>query len=276
MILNGIWGESPFPYLQDCEWELVECAKCNQIFHKRLLTPEWEDRRFAKWMTKEAIERFEEQRGGRTPHAQFHRARGYVDHLLCLEKMTRGLRNGEALRILDFGCGWGQSVAVAGLFGCEAYGIDRHNARRDSSRGLGTVYASLEEYRANVARPVHVATMFEVLEHLPAPAEVLRELQDLIVPSGLLVLEVPDASGVRQIRTDRDLVVDGIDHLNAFTPATLTGIAERAGFVRIRPSTAHVTADFFRVAKREFRRLVRRFQGPTTRGVFRRVDDRPR
>jgi len=272
LLLDGIWGESPYPYLKDCEWELVQCHRCDQIFHKHLLTPEWDELRVSRWMTKEAIDRFEEERGIRTPTAAFDRARSEVDHVLRLEKMTRQMRNGAALRLLDFGCGWGHFVAIAGLFGFEAHGIDRHNARRDASRGIGTVFENLEEYRANVSQPVHAATLFQVLEHLPAPAEILRALHELIAPNGLLVVEVPDASGFRQLRNPQDLdICDGIDHVNAFTPTSLTAIVERAGFVRSRPVTAHVTADFSRVAKREMRRLVARFQGPTTHGIFRRI-----
>ncbi len=272
LLLNGIWGESPFPHLEGCTWELVECKKCGQVFHKRVMTNEWEDRRFSHWMTREAIDRFEIDRGAREPNVIFDRARGEVDMILCLERMTRATRGRAALRLLDFGCGWGRFVALSALFGFEAYGIDRHEARRGAGGSIGSVLADLQEYRDNISRPLHVATMFQVLEHLHDPMHVLRALHDLIVPNGLLVLEVPNGSGLRQLQSARDLeVCDGIDHINAFSPTSLVGIARRAGFVPVQRVTAHVTADFLRVVKREARRLLARFRKRTTNVIFTRV-----
>jgi 2-polyprenyl-3-methyl-5-hydroxy-6-metoxy-1,4-benzoquinol methylase len=257
--------------LEHCEWELVECRDCAQVFHKRLLKEEWEERRFSEWMTEDAMRRYEAEHGTNVPDAVFQRSRRDVDRLLCLEKMTRALRNGDALRILDFGCGWGRFISFGTLFGFDAHGIDRSSARLGRTKSPGRVFPSLQSYCAEVEQPPHAVTLIQVLEHLREPSEVLRAIHALLVASGFLVLEVPNCEGIRQIRTHDDLIIDGIDHINAFTPATLAGIARNAGFVPIKPPTAHVTADFLRVAKREARRLVRLIQRPNTEQFFRRV-----
>lgn len=271
MIVSSPWGESPLPHLQRCEWELVECGDCSQVFHKRVLNDEWEQHRFSRWMTEDAIRRFEAANGSQKPEMLFGSSCVDIGKLLCLEKMTRALRKGEALRILDFGCGWGQFIALASLLGFEAYGIDRSVARLDGSKSRNRVFASWEAYRAEVETLPHVVTLFEVLEHLRSPIEILHMIHSQIVPFGLLVLEVPNCEGIRQIRTPEDLKVDGIDHINAFTPATLIGIARRAGFEPVTPPIAQVTADFRRLLKREARRLLKRFLRPTTQCYFRRT-----
>jgi hypothetical protein len=78
-------------------------------------------------------------------------------------------------------------------------------------------------------------------------------------------LEVPNCSGIERIKTPEAYrAVDGIDHINAFSPATLRAFAARAGFAPVRAPVAHVTTDPARVVKREIKRAVRRFLRPTT------------
>jgi hypothetical protein len=129
LILESPWGTSPFPHLRNCEWVFVECEDCHQIFHQRTLTEQWDERRFREWMTDDAIARFEEAAGMRSVGTKFNNARADVEHLLKLDSLTHELRNGEPMRILDFGCGWGRFIGIAQLFGCQAAGIDRHSAR---------------------------------------------------------------------------------------------------------------------------------------------------
>ena len=271
MLLESEWGTSPFPYLEHCEWVLVRCEDCKQVFQQRVLSEEWDERRFREWMTDDAIARYEEAHGLRTPDARFEKARGHVEDLLKLEKTTRELRGGEALRVLDFGCGWGGFIGIARQFGCEASGLDRHTARREGAAGQAPIYASLDDFKASNPKPLHALTLFQVLEHLYSPMPILKLIHDLLSPGAVLLLEVPDGSSVTRIRTEADLaVIDGIDHLNAFSPETLTGIAKRAGFSLLNPGVAHVTTDLRSVAKREVRRMVDRLRKPTTQQYFRR------
>lgn len=53
------WGESPVPYLKNAEWILVQCFSCGQVFHKRVLTDAWNEKRFSTWMSAEAIREYE-------------------------------------------------------------------------------------------------------------------------------------------------------------------------------------------------------------------------
>ena len=272
-ILASAWGEAPLPYLAECEWQLVRCSNCAQVFHKRVLTPEWDQIRFERWMTKEAIEQFENENDVNTPAAVFGRAQREVGWVLALEKMTRPLRRNEAARWLDFGCGWGRTVEFASLFGFEAFGIDRSGARREQASGVGRVFESVEEFSVEQSQPVHAISLFQVLEHLHAPLECLRTLRKLLVPGGFLVLEVPDGTGFQGITNEKTLVIaDGLDHVNAFDPDTLAGIAQHAGFERVRRvATAQVTADAARVIKREVNRLTQGFRRKNTHQVFRRT-----
>jgi SAM-dependent methyltransferase len=272
MLRDSPWGQSPLPFLHDGAWELVACRDCGTAFHRKVLTESWDNRRFAEWMTEEAIAAFEARHGGHSPAHRLDGARHDIDRLLCIEKLTRPVRGAEPLRLLDFGCGWGRFVAFAELFGFDAHGIDRSSARRARSLSPDRIFPSLDDYRAQVGKPAHAATLFEVLEHLYDPAAVVRAVHAELVPGGILVAEVPNCAKLRRLRTPADLALaDGLDHINAFSPRSLQGLVERAGFERVRPPTAQLSADWARVVKREIRRVVDRFRPPGTQQFFRRA-----
>ncbi len=248
------WGENPLPYLSGQRWEYVQCDACEQAFHKHILTPDWNDRRFARWMTQEAIAAYE-----RTMHSTervFEHAVQHVRHVLRLERLTRALRNGGPVRLLDFGCGYGAFLAHCRQFGFEAVGVDRSAARRENNF-VNVIYTDLDAVQAAGLNQFHAITLFEVLEHLDDPRAVLEALRTRLLPNGILVLETPDCSGVTTIGNRDDyLKIHPLDHINGFTPESLQRFAERMGFKRIRRPAAHVTTSLARVARSEFKHAV--------------------
>jgi len=246
---NDPWGESPVPFLEGLRWQYVKCGDCDLAFHQKILSPVWNARNFERWMTAEAMAEF-----GKTHISQqdrFDRAAHFVKHALQLEYLTRNLRGGNRLRVLDFGCGNGDFIEMCSLFGFEALGVDRSAARRGSNRSI--VFESIDE----VKEPVHVITLFEVLEHLEEPKAILESLAALLVAGGLLVLETPDCTGVTSIESPNDYAkIHPLQHINGFTPATMRAFAERLGFRTVAKPVSHVTCDRKRVAKDEVKRVL--------------------
>ncbi|MCU0866362.1 MAG: class I SAM-dependent methyltransferase [Planctomycetes bacterium] len=259
------WGEHPAPFLRGKRWCYVACQECGLAFHRHVLAPAWNERRFSRWMSQEAIEAFEKPM--RTPAHLFARAADHTAHVLRIELLTRGPRGSSAPRVLDFGCGYGGFLATCSQFGFEAHGVDRSAAKREHNL-VATVHADLAEV-AGVA-PFHALTLFEVLEHLDDPRGVMLQLRDLLGPGGILVLETPDCSGVRDIVTRSDyLKIHPLDHINGFTPSTLERFATALGFERVHKPVALVTGEprlaFRQMAKRVLRPLLR----ATTQQYFR-------
>jgi len=262
------WGESPVPYLQEATWVLVRCSDCQQMFHKRILNAEWNERRFTKWMSADAIKEFEDRRGISSISYKFNRARGYIEHILRIEQLIRSVSSGQSIRLLDFGCGFGRFVDMCERFGFDAVGVDRATPRIEGA--VAKIYASLEDV-STVAR-FHAITLFEVLEHLDEPAIILKQLGERLMSGGLLILETPDCEGVTGIKTRRDYdLVHPLEHINAFTHETLISIAERQGFRLIKKrAPAYVTAERIRVLKREAKHLLGR-DGNSTQLYFRKT-----
>jgi 2-polyprenyl-3-methyl-5-hydroxy-6-metoxy-1,4-benzoquinol methylase len=187
--------------------------------------------------------------------------------------LTKNLRNSEAVRVLDFGCGYGESLAMCSFYGFDACGVDRSSARRDHS-GYSYIFAELDDLKASLigSKKFHAVTLFEVLEHLDDPLIALESLDEFMAIGGILVLETPDCSGVTNIVTRTDyLKIHPLDHINGFTPQTLKAMAERLGFAQIRAPEVHVTGDPLRVAKTEIRRAIGGLRKLTTQQYFRKL-----
>lgn len=243
-LLADPWGENPVPFLAGQPWAYVQCD-CGQRFHKYVLTPEWNDINFSRWMSADSIAEFERQHGCE----KFDRAAGYVKHILQLASLI----DARPLRVLDFGCGNGEFLNMCRQFGLEATGVDRSTARRDKA---GDVFADISELGKST---FHAITLFEVLEHLEDPAAILKTLHKHMLPGGVLILETPDCTGVQGIGSRHDYdAIQPLQHINGFTPATLRSIAERCGFKAIAKPVSHVTASPAKVAKTEVRRFLRK------------------
>jgi SAM-dependent methyltransferase len=242
------WGENPLPVLESKNWSLVECCACGQRFHREILSPDWNQIRFSRWMTEDSIRQFE------TDHRADYAVR-YVQHVLRLK--DHGVK-----RVLDFGCGFGQFVQMCRLFSIEALGVDPYHAQR--SAGGNQIYAELND----VPGSFDAITMFEVLEHLEDPLAVLKALRRRLNASGLMIVEVPDTSGVNRISSrDEYYKIHPLDHVNAFTPASLDAIMDQVGFERIAKRPAYVTTSPKQLAKDALRPIFKRHA--TTQAYFR-------
>jgi 2-polyprenyl-3-methyl-5-hydroxy-6-metoxy-1,4-benzoquinol methylase len=85
------------------------------------------------------------------------------------------------------------------------------------------------------AGSVDVVTMMHVIEHVPDPSAVFREVHQVLKPGGLFVLETPryDTLMFKVLgRRERSLSCDG--HIYFFTSKTLAEMARRNGFEVLR------------------------------------------
>lgn len=242
--------------------------RSGQKFHRDVLNDEWQDIHYNRWITSEAIEQFYEQQGSTRFARLFEVGKHAVERMLIIEKLTRGIRGDEPVRLLDFGCGEGAFLAICANSGFESIGVEISAAREEKQQI--EYFSNLEQVAEKYElASFHSITLFEVLEHLNRPLEVLRDLSRFAMKGCILILETPDCEGVTDIRSRRDFDLIGpLGHINAFTAASQERIAKEAGFTRISPGVAQCTADFQRVYKREARRFLQPFLKRTTRQYF--------
>jgi len=140
-------------------------------------------------------------------------------------------RDGQPVRYLDVGCSTGFVVEAACARLWNATGIDLNPSAIafGRSRGLDLRTVALED--AGFAPGTFDAvSLFDVLEHLLAPARTLSTCIDLLAPGGILFLYVPNYdSASRLLMGAAAHFIWPTHHLNYYTPATMRDLMARNG-----------------------------------------------
>jgi 2-polyprenyl-3-methyl-5-hydroxy-6-metoxy-1,4-benzoquinol methylase len=105
-----------------------------------------------------------------------------------------GVRRG---RVIDVGCGTGEFVAQMAKRGWTAYGVEPHpGARRLATtcvqRFPHATVLDVPAFRALTAERFDVATLWQVIEHVHDPSDVVARLGRLLAPNGALVIACPN------------------------------------------------------------------------------------
>jgi SAM-dependent methyltransferase len=135
-------------------------------------------------------------------------------------------------RLLDFGCGSGVFLQRMQESGWRATGVDiaATAVQRMHARGLRALVGTLPHPELEDAS-FEVVTMWEALEHVHNPLEVLRAAHRLLVPGGRLLVAAPNIDSLAYRWFGASWY--GLDvprHLTHFNPWTLSMMLNRAGF----------------------------------------------
>ncbi len=135
--------------------------------------------------------------------------------------------------LLDFGCGNGSMLAFAKLLGWRVVGVERDPVSARFSRELSgaPVFETLADARLE-PRSIAAATMNHVLEHLPNPGQVLREIWQLLAPGGTLGVAVPNWASAEHHQQGRAWFgLEPSRHLMMYEPDRLSRLLVDSGFV---------------------------------------------
>jgi predicted SAM-dependent methyltransferase len=91
--------------------------------------------------------------------------------------------------------------------------------------GLSVEHAAIETWKSH--KKYSVITMCDVLEHVENPLEVLKKCRELLIPGGVIYIQVPTVLGLRYPYKDS---LGLPHHLWQFSPKHLLGVVKNAGF----------------------------------------------
>ena len=202
--------------------ENVWCARCGLGWNRLMMTDEALAAFYAGYTKKVASEEEDDLLFG-TADAEVEtltasQARFVAEHVTAPQG-----------RVLDIGCGKGSFLKSfkAVRAGWQYVGVEPSRdeaalARRDGTLEIhegmfGTVPLERDSF--------DLVAIMHVLEHVSRPADVVRQMRDIIKPGGLLFVEVPHT-------LDLNMFYDVLlfEHLYHFQPATLAWLLQREGF----------------------------------------------
>lgn len=152
------------------------------------------------------------------------------------------IRGGSPGRFLDIGCGEGFTLSHFRRVGWEVEGLDYSetgmaamNPECLDALETGDVM-SLVGRKLGTGKKYDVVCLTNVLEHLPDPPGLMRQVHGLVVPGGVVVITVPnDFSIYQQYLLDTGHVdqlywVALPDHLAYFDRSSLLGLSNATGW----------------------------------------------
>jgi SAM-dependent methyltransferase len=136
-------------------------------------------------------------------------------------------------KLLDFGCGAGYLVERALRCGWDAHGLEAGKWAKPAAeaRGVATVHVGSLGDGPFPAGSFEVVTAKQVLEHVPDLKAELSQIREALRPGGLFYADVPNYRCLSIVlgRDDFELNTPP-QHLNYFTPKTLTRLLKACGF----------------------------------------------
>jgi len=176
----------------------------------------------------------------------------------------RGRQHVSDLKVIDYGCGWGDFVDVVDGRGVQCVGYDQDREKIASAKDSGRrIVETVEELEA--FGPVDVVFMNSVLEHLMDVDYHLQLVRRLLKRDGLFVFSVMDYRP-RYIRRNMKRLEQGrpaltknlspVEHVNVYDYRSVMQTLKRFGFRFIATGHSLYLCDCFRA---QSKRMVRLF-----------------
>lgn len=166
-------------------------------------------------------------------------------------------------KLLEIGCGGGESLKMFDRWGWTTEGLDFDEAAVANARAKGLMVHQGDLFSCNYAAGSFDAIYSShVLEHVPHPEELLLECHRLLKPGGRCVILTPNAGSIghRWFRS----AWRGLEpprHLHIFTHGSLAQLARFTGFTSFQITTSSRLAAAMYIESA----LVRRYGRPGAR-----------
>jgi len=146
-------------------------------------------------------------------------------------------------RVLDIGCGFGESLGFHKARGCDAYGVEADsNVLRVAEKFGYNVRVGLFDPSAYQPEFFDYVTMDQVIEHMADPVSTLRGVASVLKPRGMAVIGTPNANGWGVRVFGRYwLNWHAPYHLHCFSAQSMTIAAQRAGLAVVRSRTITIS-----------------------------------
>jgi len=141
--------------------------------------------------------------------------------------------SGEGKKLLDIGCGTGDTLLWAKESGWDVYGVElnKNAVKHAHSRGLQNVRCGAIESIVYEDEYFDAIVMTQALEHVSSPRRILNKCHKMLKRDGYLMVTVPNFNSYpRRIFGDLWHALDIPKHLFHFNESTLEQLTKDCGF----------------------------------------------
>jgi len=168
-----------------------------------------------------------------------------------LDVITRYRKNGK---LLDIGCAFGFFLELASKRGWKASGIEVSKNASDYAKKhqKSPVFNGTIEKANFKKKSFDVITLFDVIEHIPDPKNMLKKINKLLKPGGILAITTPniDSLPAKILGNKWEEVRRVREHIYFFSNRTLKKILEKSGFKVLKTESAGRILSFESAIKR--------------------------
>lgn len=126
------------------------------------------------------------------PHKEVYGVKAWFDGLYC--SAFRWVP--KNVRVLDIGCGFGETLGYYQSRGCRAYGVEvDENIRRVADKFGYKIHVGLFDSNLYESNFFDYITMDQVIEHVSDPLETMRGIAKVLKPGGVAILSTPNSDG---------------------------------------------------------------------------------
>jgi len=169
------------------QFEMVRCKNCGHAFLKCDFSPEQIEKLYSKYYPRSSFDV--------TQYKPHQKAKGFKS---WLDGSGRSAFRWvpQKVRILDIGCGFGESIGYHAARGCDVYGVEAdENIRRVAVKYGYKVHVGLFDPKLYKPSFFDYVTMDQVIEHVADPLETFHGVAKVLKPRGIAILSTPNANG---------------------------------------------------------------------------------
>jgi len=135
-------------------------------------------------------------------------------------------------KILDVGCATGHFLEICKERGWDVTGVELTKSAVEHCRKIGLNVIDKKLHEAEFEeKSFDAITLWDALEHIPKPKEILKEVRKLLKDGGVLLVMVPNGGSLAaRILQEKCNMFSGFAHINIFNPTTLKRVLLESGF----------------------------------------------
>lgn len=205
------------------EGALLRCRACGQLLSQCTTAHYWQ-----------SMQEFDDPQGtlpvAGSEQRRFRRSKSFLDQIAKLLGQPP-----EQIRLLDVGCSSGAFLNAAVKLGFRTEGVEPAPKAAATAQAAGlNVRQGLLQEAGYADGQFDAITLFEVIEHLQQPLELLQECQRILRPGGILLIGTGNAASwsmaAMGARWEYLHIARHGGHVSFFNPGSIASLAQRSGF----------------------------------------------